>query len=59
MRRVYRESDDLSGVEIDNGGNIHESSLKPDVREISRPDMTLVRWRGREKNISFFGIRRV
>jgi len=41
---VYREADDLSGIEVDDGGDIHESPLVWDIREVCRPDVILVHW---------------
>lgn len=51
MGSVYRETDDLSGIEVDDGGDIHESPLKRDVREVGTPDMVLVHGTGRHKEV--------
>ena len=42
MRGVYRETDDLPGIEVDNGSDVYEPSLKRDIREVSTPDVVLV-----------------
>ena len=51
MGGVYRETDDLPGIEVDDSGNIHEPSLKRYVREVGTPDVVLVHRAGCHKEI--------
>lgn len=51
MGGVYRETDDLPSIQIDDGGDIHELSLKRDVREVGTPDMVFIHRAGRHKKV--------
>lgn len=51
MGGVYRETDDLPCVEVNDGGDIYEPPLKWDVREVGTPDMVFIHWAGRHKKV--------
>lgn len=42
MGGIHGDTDDLSGIEVEDGGDIHESPLKREISEVGRPDMILV-----------------
>ena len=42
MGGVYRKTHNLPGIQIDDCGDIHESPLKRDIREVGTPDVVLI-----------------
>ena len=51
MGGLYRETDDLPSIEVDDGGDIHEPSLKRDVREVGTPDVVFIHWAGSHQEV--------
>src|SRR3989338_5191819 len=44
MVGIHGYPDNLSGEQVDDGGNIHEPPLERYIGEVSTPDMILVHW---------------
>src|SRR3989344_2030066 len=51
MVGIHGYPDNLSGIQVDDGCDIHESPLERYIGEVSTPDMILVHWLCGEQEI--------